>query len=423
MTNPTQIFTGRNKARRHKVSNLTLGVICLLAGIPLSASAVQDEDSPSGVRNSVNFSSAYLANNHANNIDYAQFKQDMFSATGRLALYGSEKLSDYVNGPVTRTVYLLSSTLIVDASGLDTSYHEWGHASRAAAMGSGAKMFNCTNSDDCVAPRDFFGYAKSQLFNYKCGAVESTSELIANKETGRAKDVVFTGAGVNNSMLSADKYGEAHFLKGTDNIFGYFLNSPNQTIVGYGPTADISSIVDYYNSSGVAPGITSDKLFQINRLSWFSGAMGNVLIGAYDFATTGKTEVKPWTIKGVLVPNQYNYLTSRGITRKWVSGYEWNDTTKLLGSYEYVVRGDKFAEPGVGIYKNFGDWDALFKVSGKTVSWANWETSISKRLNKNWKLTATAYVWDSRSLLGERNSLQLKDNKTSQASVGVAYEY
>ena len=290
-------------------------------------------------------------------------------------------------------------------------------------MGSGAKMFNCTNSSDCVAPRDFFGYAKSQLFNYKCGAVESTSELIANKETGRAKDVIFTGAGVNNSMLSADKYGEAHFLKGTDNIFGYFLNSPNQTIVGYGPTADISSIVDYYNSSGVAPGITSDKLFQINRLSWFSGAMGNVLIGAYDFATTGKTEVKPWTIKGVLVPNQYNYLTSRGITRKWVSGYEWNDTTKLLGSYEYVVRGDKFAEPGVGIYKNFGEWDALFKVSGKSLSWANWETSISKRLNKNWKLTATAYVWDSRSLLGERNSLQLKDNKTSQTSFSAVYEY
>jgi hypothetical protein len=32
-------------------------------------------------------------------------------------------------------------------------------------------------------------------------------------------------------------------------------------------------------------------------------------------------------------------------------------------------------------------------------------------------------VWDSRSLLGERNSLKLSDNKTSQASIGVAYEY
>jgi hypothetical protein len=261
------------------------------------------------------------------------------------------------------------------------------------------------------------------LFNKNCGAVQNLSEFTANKETGRAKDVIFTGAGVNNSILTADKYGEAHFVKGTDHIFGYFLKSANQSIAGYGPSGDITLIVDNYKNSGVDPNITSDKLFQINRLSWFSGAMGNMVIGVYDFATTGKTEVKPWTIKGFLVPNQYNYLTSRGITRKWVSGYEWDESTKILGSYEYVVRGESFAEPGLGIYKNFGEWDALVKVSGKSASWANVETAFSKRLNKNWKLTATAYVWDSRSLLGERNSLKLKDNKTSQASVGVAYEY
>jgi len=51
------------------------------------------------------------------------------------------------------------------------------------------------------------------------------------------------------------------------------------------------------------------------------------------------------------------------------------------------------------------------------------ETAFSKRLNKNWKLTATAYVWDSRSLLGERNSLNFFKNKTSQFSMGMAYEY
>jgi len=62
-------------------------------------------------------------------------------------------------------------------------------------------------------------------------------------------------------------------------------------------------------------------------------------------------------------------------------------------------------------------------LSGSGTVWANLETAFSKRIDKNWKLTATAYVWDSRSLLGERNSLKLSDNKTSQASIGVAYEY
>ena len=48
-----------------------------------------------------------------------------------------------------------------------------------------------------------------------------------------------------------------------------------------------------------------------------------------------------------------------------------------------------------------------------------------RQVKPNWRarLTATAYVWDSRSLLGERNSLKLVDNKTRQGSVGVAYEY
>jgi hypothetical protein len=143
----------------------------------------------------------------------------------------------------------------------------------------------------------------------------------------------------------------------------------------------------------------------------------------YDFITTGNTRVKPWTVGGFLVPNQYNYISSRGITRKWVSGYELNSSTKLLGSFEHVVRGDSFAETGLGVYKNFGTWDALVKVSGSSMDWANLETAFSMRLSKNWKLTANGYLWDSRSLLGERNSLRLIDNKTRQFSIGAAYEY
>ena len=182
-------------------------------------------------------------------------------------------------------------------------------------------------------------------------------------------------------------------------------------------------MAEEYRFKGVDKKITEDDLRNTNMLSLISGSTYTFFRSAYDFSVSGKVETKPWTIGGFLVPNQYNYISSRGITRKWVSGYEWDETTKILGSYEYVVRGDSFAEPGLGIYKDFGGWDALVKVSGKTMDWANLETAFSMRMNKNWKLTATAHVWDSRSLLGERNSLKLSDNKTSQASIGVAYEY
>jgi hypothetical protein len=217
---------------------------------------------------------------------------------------------------------------------------------------------------------------------------------------------------------------EHHFLRGSGNAFEHLRC--NLAIASYGikgPEGDIGMMAEEYRFKGVDKKITEDDLRNTNMLSLISGSTYTFVRSVYDFSVSGKVETKPWTIGGFLVPNQYNYISSRGITRKWVSGYEWNESTKILGSYEYVLRGDSFAEPGLGIYKNFGGWDALVKVSGKTMDWANLETAFSMRMNKNWKLTATAHVWDSRSLLGERNSLKLKDNKTRQATVGVAYEY
>ena len=385
--------------------------------------AAQELDTTPIVRDTLSISSGYFSHNYANNIDYAQFSTEVKAASGRLALFGYEKFSDYLNGPVSRVLYIFGSTALMNINGISTTYHEWGHASRAAAMGSRAQLYNCIDSTDCKAPRDFFGYAASQVFNSGCGATEKLDGFTANSSSGRATDVIFTGAGVNNSSLTADRQAEKYFLRGKDNVFSLLFTSGNQAISGYGLGGDISNVAETYRNTGVDASITASELRNINQISIFSGSVANLFMGIYDYGKTGNTQVKPWTVAGFLVPNQYNYISSRGITRKWTSGYEWDETTKILGSYEYVVRGDSFAEPGLGIYKNFGGWDALVKVSGKTMDWANLETAFSMRLDKNWKLTATAYVWDSRSLLGERNSLKLKDNKTSQASIGVAYEY
>ena len=413
------------KAKASRIRPLPTTLYGIVAGVvmyhlPLAA---QEADISPAVRDSFSISSSYFSNDYANNIDYAQFTQDVKSASGRLALYGNDNLSNYLDGWIYRGIYLLGSAKLMDISGITTTYHEWGHASRSEAMGSGAKLFSCPSYQNCDAPRNFFGYAAKQFFNNNCGATLTEKDLTANRQSGLAKNVIFSGAGVNNQIFTADMYGEKLFIQGSDNVFNNFFSSANQAIVGYGIGGDITQIANEYQSTGVDRKISGNNLADINKLSWFSGSMATMLVGVYDYAKTGNTQVKPLTYSGFLVPNQYNYITSRGITRKWVSGYEWNDSTKILGSYEYVVRGDSFAEPGVGVYKNFGGWDALFKVSGKTLDWANLETAFSKRIDKNWKLTATAYVWDSRSLLGERNSLKLKDNKTAQASVGVAYEY
>lgn len=47
----------------------------------------------------------------------------------------------------------------------------------------------------------------------------------------------------------------------------------------------------------------------------------------------------------------------------------------------------------------------------------------SNYVAKDWKLGLKAYLWDSRSLLGERNTLDFSKNKTQQVSVTLSYVY
>ena len=389
----------------------------------LSLSA-QELEAPLAVRDTFSISSGYFSRDYANNVDYAQFAMDVKSASGRLALYGYDKYADRLNGTFLRLGYLAGSGLLTASTGMDVTYHEWGHASRMVALGSSASLSSCYDRS-CPAPRDFFGYAGSQVFNFKGGYARNEGGVYrANASSGKAVSNIMLGGGVNNETQVAGKSDEHLFVSGSGIVFGHGLD--NLAIASYGikgQTGDIGMMATEYRAKGIDKKITEDDLRNTNVLSLISGSTYTFVRSVYDFSVSGKVETKPWTINGFLVPNQYNYISSRGITRKWVSGYEWDDSTKILGSYEYVVRGDSFAEPGVGVYKNFGGWDALVKVSGKTLEWANLETAFSMRMNKNWKLTATAHVWDSRSLLGERNSLKLSDNKTTQASIGVAYEY
>ena len=146
-----------------------------LAGLHSLSLAAQEMEEPAAVRNdppavrdTFSISSGYFSKDYANNIDYAQFAMDVKSASGRLALYGYDKYADRLNGTFSRFGYFAVSGLLNVSTGIDITYHEWGHASRMVAMGSSASLSSCYDRE-CPAPRDFFGYAGSQVFNFKGG--------------------------------------------------------------------------------------------------------------------------------------------------------------------------------------------------------------------------------------------------------------
>ena len=62
-------------------------------------------------------------------------------------------------------------------------------------------------------------------------------------------------------------------------------------------------------------------------------------------------------------------------------------------------------------------------MTGKDFGSLNLEAAVSAYVAKDWKLGLNTYVWDSRSLLGERNTLDFSKNKTQQINVTMSYLY
>ena len=177
-------------------TRLSTCVLLSMAGLQSLSLAAQELDTPRAVRDSFSISSGYFSNNYANNIDYAQFEMDVRSVTSRLALYGYDKYADRLNGTFSRLAYLAGSGLLTELTGIDVTYHEWGHASRTVALGGTATMSSCMpfGGQWCPAPRDFFEYAGSQVFNFSGGAVQPAGNYNqANASSGKATYNIILG--------------------------------------------------------------------------------------------------------------------------------------------------------------------------------------------------------------------------------------
>jgi|GEM_PF-3433503 len=424
-----------SRGRHAKAKPLVAAHRCFALAVAIAASswcAAQEAATAfPAPRDTITLQSGYFSSDYANNVDYAQFVLEQSRGTERLARWVYESNRDKFDSQTTRTALFVGANIVNFLGNSSLAYHEWGHASRMEAGGQKAHFFTSFDAIDPAPSRSFLGYAGNMLFKFSgaTGPVDATSTFKANQESGRARDAIVDGAGVNNEVFLAERNDEQYFLKGHVGVFGIF-NSENRfaiaSYVTWGPDLpgnDMNNITRVYRQSGVDRNIQADDLRKINLLSAFSGAVVSDVLARRDFIVEGKIDAQPWLIHRFLVPNQYNYLSSRGITRKWVSGYAFNESLKVMSSYESVVRGDDYSEFGFGAYKDFGTWDVVAKVTGKDFDTLNLEAAASTYVAKDWKLGLKAYVWDSRSLLGERNTLDFSKNKTQQLSVALSYVY
>ena len=264
-----------NKAKASRIRPLQTTLCGVVAGVVLHhlPLAAQEVDTSPAVRDSISISSGYFSNDYANNIDYSQFAMDVNAASGRLALYGYEKYADRLNGTFSRFGYVVASNFLTAVTGIGVTYHEWGHASRMVAMGSSASLSSCFDRS-CPAPRDFFGYAGSQVFNFKGGYARNEGGVYrANASSGKAVSNIMLGGGVNNETQVAGKSDEHLFLSGSGIVFVHGLD--NLAIASYGmkgQTGDIGMMATEYRAKGIDKKITEDDLRNTNMISLLSGS-------------------------------------------------------------------------------------------------------------------------------------------------------
>ena len=381
-------------------------------------------------QDTITLDSGYVS---ANKTDNYSFK--LFAVEGQRAYNRLFEVIDrhYVNdtNALTRVGFLLGSSFIVSTSlnAIPTTFHEWGHFTRDRALGGTTSNIHSGKELSHVGgDTTFFGYLMSSQKAIGQSAYVSysdSSSYIGNSGGGKAVESIVYGAGLNNETALAEHFDEEFFFDERPTLFTSLWQMKSRS----GPSlyrnigGDIDLAVSAYNSTGVTSSLTADKLRAVNVYSLLSGSNISALMAAYNYTIHGSTNYRPLMWSNFLVPNQANYFSTRGITRKIQSGYAYAQNTKFVFGLEYVELGQSFTEYNFGLNHNWDSWQAFGKFTFSEKGYLNTEFNLSKKITQNLKLGAYLAQWDSRSLLGERNSLKLSANTTTQGGLRISYLY
>lgn len=388
-------------------------------------------------KDSLTLDSAYFAGDMRDNYSYKTFLLDVQWASNRLfEEVHTRAFSDA--SMATRGAFLAGATVFSTYLLPQDTYHEWGHFSRRRAMGSTTSTLHLGSWDPAGSTKgdtNFFSYWLSEVQNWNLDGAyvryPITDVLTANAHSGSATAAIYQGAGINNSVYLAETQDEEFFLGERSTVFalGFNLKKKNETLL-YQVTGDmdeelndLNQLVATYRSSGIDPNLSISDIYRAHYWSLLSGSNISAALAMYRYVVRGQLVYEPLMIGSFLFPNQSNYYSSRGLTRKVQSGYRFSRDLKLIFGVEYVERGQPFREVNFGSYVRHGPWSLLGKVTLGDSQYTNLELKVARRIARTLELGLYGALWDSRSLLGERNTLVVRNNKTAQGGLRLSYKY
>jgi len=324
--------------------------------------------------------------------------------------YDSKELRNVGRGLLT----FIGSIFLSNSYGF--AYHEYGHGTRAAAIGLKpyyghgpietegdlqAALSGATKLYD-----NFFSFYLASLSNTRGFSIVKPGDTIFNPleeelNNGWWKGLTSAG-GLNNSMLFTE-FVEDELYQNTGHL-GFMRSYLNGKLaisnygIGLGLGNDINNVTNYYQEKGF--NVDIDRITKGSKISFYTSTLSYQFVYQLFNMFTGKSaHFKPWEIKGVQLPNTYFYMNRQGISYKINSGYRYQEW-RFPVSVEYIYEGESQKEITLGAQKKSDKLTSSFEMILGNV----FEFSLDASYNLNNKIILSSgyELYNRGNLHGER---------------------
>ena len=298
-----------------------------------------------------------------------------------------------------------------------TSYHEFGHASRVAALGYGYSFDG--------NKKDFFSY---YLFKFGSnGGVTYTEKRNFKVASRFVRGTTFTdlgrilvsSGGLNAGTAYAGYLGQKAKDEGAhvSHFFSYTYAKLNPALypekshgVRFG---DVANILSYYRRLGVGD-FESGDLKNMSYVSYvLSSSTWEYLRAVGNYIRSGEMKTKPEQRKWAL-PDFESYVTSKGLSMKMISSFTAHESFSVPFGIEHVFRGKHVTEYSLGA-SYFLDKEKEKRLTSSLVAGLalGWKLDYELNSGDNTVLNLGFNLDQLNSLDGERNIISLRKGEVA----------
>ncbi|BBH53927.1 hypothetical protein [Fluviispira sanaruensis] len=310
----------------------------------LSAGSYAQSQEWHSPENRIYLSTGYFENATNSNEGMAYFPLSVYETYN----WGFQKLSVDGSGFSRFVSWLIGGNILpIYVSGvLNTSFHEYGHATRFRYNGFNDITYR--PNDSSTTTTSFF-----QMVFDRLGAPVDNASTSANGYTNiyitqnREVDTVITAGGMNNEILLSKLMSERiHERGGSVPDLSYYLLAKLSPYAYSGldsRSGDPYLLEQNYSALGKQITRTDFKNYYLFS-ALASGTFFSLVWGNIDYLANGTQLIKPLTIAGFSLPDFYTYLNAKGLSTEAILHYDVNENIKLGLSYEQIFKGEEYKQ-------------------------------------------------------------------------------